>query len=180
MKKEDGVTLVSLVATVIVMLILATVTTYSGIESYKEAKKENFIAKMKVIQEKVDLIKSEYKNWSGYVDYDITTEDGVNAYKTNLYAYLKEIYQIETKVSDSDQSWIEIDASEEETIDDYYYFSTSEIKSKLGLDGFKNSNFELAINFDNRKVFEKTGITIDGTKYHSQYDLSDGKKLVKE
>jgi Tfp pilus assembly protein PilE len=64
MKKEDGVTLVSLVATVIVMLILATVTTYSGIESYKEAKKENFIAKMKVIQEKVDLIKSEYKNWS--------------------------------------------------------------------------------------------------------------------
>jgi type II secretory pathway pseudopilin PulG len=178
MKNENGITLVALVVTIIVIIILASVTTYSGIESYKYMKQENFVAKMKVIQEKVDLIKSEYTNWSGYVYYDTATEDGANAYKTNLSQYLKEIYGIETKVSSSDTTWIELDSTE--NIDDYFYISTDDIKDLLGLDGFEDSKFELAINFKTRKVFEKKGITIDGTTYHSQYNLSGGQKLVEE
>jgi hypothetical protein len=131
---------------------------------------------MKVIQEKVDLIKTEYKNWSGYVYYD--TEAEKDAYKANLEKYLKEVYEIETKVLASDQSWIELDTGED--INDYYYFSTPDIKDKLKLSGFEDSTFELAINFKTRKVFEKTGIKIDGTKYHSQYNLSGGQKIVDE
>ena len=42
MKNENGVTMVSLVVTIILMVILASVTTYSGIESYKDMKKENY------------------------------------------------------------------------------------------------------------------------------------------
>jgi type II secretory pathway pseudopilin PulG len=176
MKNENGITLVALVVTIIVIIILASVTTYSGIESYKYMKQENFVAKMKVIQEKVDLIKTEYKNWSGYVYYDTKAEK--DAYKANLEKYLKEVYEIETKVLASDQSWIELDTGED--INDYYYFSTLDIKDKLKLSGFEDSNYQLAINFKTRKVFEKTGIKIDGTKYHSQYNLSGGQKLVAE
>ena len=65
MKNEKGVTMVSLVVTIILMVILASVTTYSGIESYKDMKKENYIAQLKVIQEKVNLIAEEYQNWEG-------------------------------------------------------------------------------------------------------------------
>ena len=78
-EKERGITLVALVITVIIIIILATVTTYSGIESYNNMKTENYVAQLRVIQEKVDLIVSEYQNWP-----DKTDTTTINDYLSSL------------------------------------------------------------------------------------------------
>ena len=55
MKSENGVTLVALVVTIILIFIIASVTTNTNLSSYRIMKAQNFVAKMQVIQEK-DLL----------------------------------------------------------------------------------------------------------------------------
>lgn len=164
MKNEKGVTLVSLVVTVILIFILAAVTTYSGIESYKNMKTENYVAQLKVIQEKVDLIVNEYQNWPSKTD--STT---INDYLTSLGF---------NKLSAGETSLVAIIEAAGDTPDNYYYFTTDELKTKLGLSGFEQTEISVAVNFGTRYVIEKEGITIDGTEYHTQYDLPGGQKII--
>ena len=54
MKKEinsaKGITLIALIVTIIVILILASVGTYNGIEAVKTAQLNKFISEMKIMQ----------------------------------------------------------------------------------------------------------------------------------
>ena len=61
MKSERGITLVSLMVTIIVILIIAGVATYSGMESVDTAKKTAFISEMEMIQAKVNIIYEKRK-----------------------------------------------------------------------------------------------------------------------
>ena len=69
MKNQKGITLAALVATVIVTIILAAVTTYAGIHAYADAKIETYIAKMKVIQQRVDLVSQQYNTKPKQLNY---------------------------------------------------------------------------------------------------------------
>ena len=51
---QKGITIIALVITVIMLLILASVATYTGIESYDKAEQIKFVSQMKLIQTKVD------------------------------------------------------------------------------------------------------------------------------
>ena len=167
MKNESGVTLVSLVVTIILIFILASITTYSGIEAYKDMKKENYVAKLKVIQEKVDLIASEYDSWSGKKD------------NPNINVYLKECLGIdkEDQTVDGKTTLEDLIEAIGDSKENYYYFSTSDLTNKLGLSGFEDSEMSIAVNFDKRYVIEKQGIKVDGVEYHTQYDLPGGQKI---
>jgi len=54
MKKNKGITLVALVITIVVLLILASVATYSGIEVIKSAKLTAFTTELKIMQTQVN------------------------------------------------------------------------------------------------------------------------------
>ena len=166
MKNEKGVTLVSLVITVILIIILAGVTTYSGIESYNNMKIENYVAQLRVIQEKVDLIVNEYQNWPSKTD--STT---INDYLTSLGF---------NKLSAGETTLVTLIEEMGDTMDNYYYFSTEELKSKLNLSGFEQTDIAIAVNFGTRYVIEKEGIKVDGVEYHTQYDLPGGQKIIAE
>lgn len=164
MKNEKGVTMVSLVVTIILMVILASVTTYSGIESYKDMKKENYIAQLKVIQEKVNLIAEEYQNWEGK-----SSTTTINDYlTTGIEGHAGLGF---SKITDGETTLIKLieDASENKV--NYYYFSTENIKEQLGLKGFEKSGMSVAVNFGNRNVIEKKGIKQDNVEYHSLKDF---------
>ena len=164
MKNEKGVTMVSLVVTIILMVILASVTTYSGIESYKDMKKENYIAQLKVIQEKVNLIAEEYQNWEGK-----SSTTTINDYlTTGIEGHAGLGF---SKITDGETTLIKLieDASENKV--NYYYFSTDSIKEQLGLKGFEKSGMSVAVNFGNRNVIEKKGIKQDNVEYHSLKDF---------
>ncbi|MCI8412163.1 MAG: hypothetical protein HFJ40_07060 [Clostridia bacterium] len=65
-KNNKGITLITLVVTVIVIGILASVATYSGIEVINSSKLTRFTTEMKLIQTKVNEI---------YEDEDITSKE---------------------------------------------------------------------------------------------------------
>ena len=54
LKENKGITMVSLVVTVIVLMILASITTYSGLETARNSRYYNAIHQMKVMQAEVN------------------------------------------------------------------------------------------------------------------------------
>ena len=66
LKQNKGITMISLVVTVIVLMILASITTYSGISTAKESRYYNAVHQMKVMQSEVN---SWYAKQSGIKDY---------------------------------------------------------------------------------------------------------------
>ncbi len=55
-KSQKGITIIALVLTIIILLILASVATYTGIESYDRAEQIKFVSQMQLIQTKVDEV----------------------------------------------------------------------------------------------------------------------------
>ena len=54
LKQNKGITMISLVVTVIILMILASITTYSGISTARESRYYNAIHQMKVMQSEVN------------------------------------------------------------------------------------------------------------------------------
>ena len=68
MKKDiansKGVTLIALVITVIVLLILASIATYSGMDIIESSKLSTFTAEMKIMQTQVNSLYDKWKKGS--------------------------------------------------------------------------------------------------------------------
>ena len=58
-KENEGITLVALILTIILMLILISVATYTGLDTYKNSKVTKFVIQMQLLQAKVDELSSE-------------------------------------------------------------------------------------------------------------------------
>ena len=81
MKNEKGITLVALAITIVVMIIIISISVNTGKDAYSEMKLQAFEAKMKVIQEKVNLEVENYRKWEKYGESGIN----INDYVTYLY-----------------------------------------------------------------------------------------------
>lgn len=66
MNKQNGVTLVALAITVIILGIVITIGLYTGIGAYRTAVLQKFKTEMQVVQERVNLICDDWKNWEFY------------------------------------------------------------------------------------------------------------------
>lgn len=164
MKNEKGVTLVALVTTIVLIIILASITTYTGIESYQSMRTQAFVSKMIALQEKVDVFCDKYT---------VTEINGLGVtYDTLSDTDAKTV--LETVISDGSanklNSWFDVDNS----TGNYRYFSIADIESKIGL-----ANFDVAIwlNPLTRNVIAVEGIKVDGVTYYRQYDLTGGQTL---
>lgn len=147
-KENNGITLVSLIITIVIMLILVSVTTYSGINSYKNAKVTQFVTQMQLIQKKVDelVTANEYSNL------------GTSA----------EAYQgIITSAHNSE----EINSNDAQ---DFKYFSINSLKD---LD-LENIDTPVLINFETREVVSTNGVNYKNRTYYTQYLLPQGQALV--
>ena len=59
MKDSKGITLTSLIITVIILIILTGVTTFFGTEVIDYTEENKFVTELKIIQEKVNIINEE-------------------------------------------------------------------------------------------------------------------------
>lgn len=145
MKNEKGITLISLVVTIVIMLIIAGVATYSGMESIQSSKKSAFISEMEMIQAKVNSIYEERKN---------------NTEKVEYYNNIGQDISIidETKLAT---------LFPENNFLGFKYFNSNDLK-KLDL---YNINHEVLINYDTREVISLNGIEIEGTIYYKLKDI---------
>lgn len=144
MKNQKGITLITLVVMIVIMLMLAGIVTTAGLDSVRNAKKNSFITELEIIQAKVDMIYQKRKQSEEDVTYyDAIGQDVSVVDQTKLETILNGISQ-----------------------EGYRYFSVEDLK-KLDLD---NISQEVIINYDTRDVISVNGIKIDETKY---YRLSD-------
>lgn len=149
MKYQKGITLITLVITIIIMFILTGVVTYSGIEAVNSAKKTAFISELEMIQAKVNVIYEERKTNSEKVEYyNSIGQDISNVDSERLTEILGETNK-----------------------EGFLYFKPKDLE-KLDLD---NISGEVLINYDTREVVSLTGIEIDGVMYYKLKDIPNYK-----
>lgn len=151
-KNQKGVTIISLIITIIVMLILASVTIYVGTGSIDNSRMLSFLSYMQTIQTKVDFI-SEYNDYSKYGE----------ALSSSNESKLQAILDSET------ESFLTTTSSEY-----LRYFDSSHIASDLEIE---NIDDEIIVDFNTREVISLNGIEHENKTYYSQYYLPGGQKI---
>jgi len=142
---QKGITLITLVITIIVMSILAGVVTYSGIQSINDTKRMAFISELEMIQGKVNVIYEKIK----------ASESDANYYN-NL--------GIDCSILEDEKITTALGGTSKEG---FRYFSTSDLRT-IGLD---NINQEVLVNYNTREVVSITGIEIDEVMYYKLKDI---------
>ena len=149
MKSNKGITLLILIIMVIIISILAGVIINSGMGAYREAKLTQFVARMNMIQSRVNVayteIKNEYKNVEDY---------GISADRANGSVKNK----IKKIIPDGNLS-------------DYRYLSKANLRQDLEL---QNLSEEIIVNFDTREIYNLEGIEYEGVMFYNQYHLPNG------
>ena len=153
-KSQKGITIIALVLTIIILLILASVATYTGIESYDRAEQIKFVSQMQLIQTKVDEVvqKNDFASLG----------DALNEEQKNI---------VNSAVNSDGISW----PTTEEFNDYVKYFSKEKLRTQLELD---NIDEDIIINFKTREVISTVGFEYGGTTYYTQYKLPKGEKLT--
>lgn len=149
MKKEinsaKGITLIALVVTIIVILILASVGTYNGIEAVKTAQLNKFMSEMKIMQVQVNNIYDKYKNGEEVLGY--TGEDII----LNIGELPSTLPKADNVFQESTSGIVDRNG--------YRYFDTETIK-KLGIEGVEGEFF---VNIEKRSI-----ISVDGFEYNEK------------
>ena len=166
MKNKKGVTLISLVITIIVLMILSTVAIYSGIEIVKISNLTKFTTEMKILQTQINSIYDQY-----------TENKTINIDEASYKG--EEILNIEDETTDEitakkNQIFKELSKDSEaqiypDEIDQYKYWSNSLIQ-KLGIEGVEGSCF---VNVKRRSIVSYEGLKYDGKRYYTLSQLPD-------
>lgn len=162
-RRNKGITMISLVITVVILMILASITTYSGISTARDARYYNAVHEMKVMQAKVNEWYEENKNgetseWDKGVLIAASgrKEDCINAYNIAN----------RNNISDSDVG----------EIIGYKYFSKECISNELDIEGI---NYDFLINLNTRYVILVDGIEKDGVTFYSLGEIDGEQYNVK-
>lgn len=148
-KNEKGITLVVLAITIIVMTILATVVTYSALDSLRTAQKNAFISEMEMVQAKVNVIYEKMQNNTQDIEYYNSLGQDVSVLGEETLIKI---------LGDSSR-------------DGFKYFSKEDLKN-LELEDI---NQEVIINFSTREVISTRGIKIGGVMYYKLSNIPNYK-----
>lgn len=162
MSNQKGITLVSLVMTIILIIIIAGIGTYTGVESYNNMKVQTFVAKMITIQEAVNKLCEKH------------TIDEINAMGENSTAAPTDATLVLTEViadASNLKSWY---GTTDNVSTNYRYFSIENINTILGIKDFDTA---IWINPSTRNVIAVEGVKFEDKMYYRQYDLSNGQAL---
>lgn len=153
-KDNKGITLVALIITVIMMLILASVAVYTGVDTYKQARVIEYVQQMQLIQSKVDeIVSTSTKEELLNLGAEVTSNEQINAINS---AYTNG----EIKSNDRTK---------------YRYLSKNDLNNIFSID---DSQDDVMINFETREVVSVNGVKNDGITYYTQYKLPGGQTII--
>ena len=165
MKKDNlGITLISLVITIIILLILSSITVYTGINTIHSAKLTRFTTELKIMQQKVNELYDSYTNnksvivngteYTGIYIQNIGQElDDIDVFNTNK---LEEIFS-ENGSGITDRTG-------------YMYYNAETIKA-LGLEDME---YEFFVNIEKRSIVSTEGYNDYGKIYYTLDQVPDG------
>lgn len=156
-KNNKGITLIALVVTVIVLIILVSIGTNSGLDTVKSSRYYEAISELKIMQTKVNEIYEECRN--------AQTDEEKNA----IIEKYGESVKISSKSSEIVKAYSAVKAKniageEIGEASDYRYFSKDYIKDTLDLDGIK---YDFAVNIKTRTVILIDGFEKDEETYYA-------------
>lgn len=152
---NKGITIVALIITIILMLILVSVATYSGINTYKNTQVTKFVAQMQLIQTKIDELVEE--NNIENIGVEITTDEAKKSIIGLAYTNG------------------EIQYNTEEYKNKFRYISRENLELQLDIADIED---DVLVNFETREVISISGVEYDGKRYYTQYKLPNGQTLV--
>lgn len=164
MKKQNGITLVALTITIVVMIIIASITTYAGIDLIKEAKLQDLVTNMLLIQ-------AEAKKGLEEVSFQ-----KANVTDATEIENIKQANLIGTKVSEN----AEISSKVNEiigTTDNCYYFTEQDL-ADMGLKELSVDDYGYFVAVYN--IDEITVEIINTKGYQGNYTLTQLKALQEE
>ena len=141
MEKNKGITLITLIMTVIILLIIAGLPINYGINTYKSSKVMKFETYMKILQKKVDIMIEEG------IDYTTVGTALTNGQKDRLQAIMPTIDTSEPQLR---------------------YFSSDNIEEVFDVPEVYD---EIVINFANRDVISLNGVEKNGVMHYVEYTL---------
>ncbi len=174
MKKERGVTLVTLAITITVLIIIASVATYSGIEIINSSRQIKFTAELKIMQVQINSIYQKYKENNPIV-INGTTYYGEKEAGTGKLTILQIGQELSGEVqTQANKIFTELvnDGNSGITSTDttgYRYWNVETIKS-LGIEGVEQDCF---VNVEKRSVISYKGLKHEGKMYYVLNQLPD-------
>ncbi len=173
MKNNKGITLVSLVITIIVLLILASVFIYSGVNTVRYTKFNKVKSEISIIQTNVNSWYQELKNVENTDEYKaLQTDDEKQQYKNNFlndkgYGVTTDDPACSQKKLDDTLQGLNDKGIEIENFDNYRFLSSTFLENKLGL----NASYDYLVNIEERYVVLFGGIQYNGKWYYTMEDF---------
>lgn len=155
LKNNKGVTLVILIITVVVMAIIAGISTQGGLNAANSTKYFNCLSQIKVLQAKVNTM------YEDYVSADEQTKKEFENYGLEI-----------SSTENSEQAKTAFTAVQKTNLSkenigeykDYRYYSADYIKDTLDLDGIE---YDFIVNIKTRTVILVEGIEREGNIYYA-------------
>lgn len=156
-QNDSGITLIALIITIVIVLVIAGVSIYSGIESLNSTKLNEFYMQLNIVQKRVDDIAATNES---YVDSDgnaIYLKESGNVLTDAQKSNLKDILSVKGIPTDAD------------VIDYFKYFTFDKLESILSI---KDVEYNMFINFEDRIVVAEEGITLNNKTYYTLEDTT--------
>ena len=147
--KQRGVTLLALVIAIVIILILTSIATYSGIGVINSTKLARFTTELKIMQTEVNELYE--KNKDG---------EDVSKYGQDISSASAEVQEQANKVFN------ELGISS----DGYKFYDSSTIKDTLKIDGVEQ---EVFVNIEKRSVVSYKGIKYEDQMYYTLEQLDE-------
>lgn len=169
MENKKGITLVALTITIVVMIIIASITAYEGINLLKQSKLQDLVTNMLLIQAKA-------KEYLEEVNFQTANIPDTNVEEINK---IKDENLKGTKITDSGITDVQTAAYNTEAIlmekEDEYYYLNQQILEEMGL---KDLNSEEYGYFIIRYDLENFKVEVINTKgYNGNYTLEQLQQL---
>ena len=179
-KERRQITFRNLIVLTVIILIIITSISYTLKSSKKNYELKQYVSKLELIQEKVNLIRAEYKVWNKYNPnesgnyYSYLQEHGFTNANSSSNVYKEDFEKIVKGLSGKGlDNWNE---NVDSILTNYFYFSPDDLNQKLQLE---NINYYVIINFYTGNIIEKDGIYDKGKReiVHRQYDTEFGNNI---
>lgn len=173
MKNNKGITLASLVLTIIVLLILASIFVYSGVNTVRYTKFNKAKSEISVVQTNVNSWYQELKNIENTDEYKaLQTDDEKLQYKNNFlndkgYGVTTDDPACSQKKLDDTLQGLNDKGIEIENFDNYRFLSSKFLENKLGL----NASYDFLANIEDRTVILFGGLEYNGEWYYTMEDF---------
>lgn len=152
-RNTRGVTLITLVITIMILLVLTSIATYSGIDIIKSSKFTALTTEMKIMQTQVNELYQKYKDGDDNV---LNLGEDLATVSVPVQGQAKKVFT--EKESGITQQ------------DGYKYFDQNTIK-QLSIEGVKQEFF---VNVKKRSVVSYQGLKYEGKTYYTLEQIPNG------